>query len=601
MVKDVLHRALGSPLHVALKVQKSASHYTDAALDEIDLLLHAGRAGGNERVVKLLDHFEHDGPNGRHVCMIFEMLGANLLSVIRKSEYRGLPISTVRNLARQICEGLDFLHRECSIIHTDLKPENVLLKRPRRLLPVATVVSRRASIESKIDELCKNLDDAVGKKDRKRIKNKLKKQRQKARKVVVEDVLVSVAGRKVRAPPSLFLKTNFEEEEEEEDEEEEDEEEEGNEDDEDSLFREDGDAGSDDALSVVLVSPWQRVYEALGPYHEERPPRLELATWRYADFSVEGRGSPSSKNEVDSFVPLSGSTWLVRIRAGGPLLRVLAALERRLPGLVFVDTTNDDRLAALAAEHDAALLGLDFFSTASCESSSSKQRSWKPKPLSRRIRIASTDAYCDEEARIDDVKIVDLGNACWRHKHFTEDIQTRQYRSPEVIVGADYDTSADVWSLACVIFELLTGDLLFDPRAGVDYDRDEDHLAQMQELLGRYPKSLASKARRFFNRRGELKHIQNLNFWDLKSVLVKKYNYAQPRAEAISDFLAPMLDFYPQRRATALECLNHPFLSISSSLDDDDHDDDRPRCAGAEPSTTNLDPPARSSDSPRSV
>ena len=63
-------------------------------------------------------------------------------------------------------------------------------------------------------------------------------------------------------------------------------------------------------------------------------------------------------------------------------------------------------------------------------------------------------------------KIVDLGNACWRHKHFTSDIQTRQYRCPEVILGAGYDTSADLWSLACVLFEAATGDLLFNPKSG---------------------------------------------------------------------------------------------------------------------------------------
>jgi len=51
-------------------------------------------------------------------------------------------------------------------------------------------------------------------------------------------------------------------------------------------------------------------------------------------------------------------------------------------------------------------------------------------------------------------------------------------------LGAKYDTSADMWSLACIIFELLTGDLLFDPRTGDNYDRDEDHLALMMELLG---------------------------------------------------------------------------------------------------------------------
>merc|ERR1712113_1255474 len=62
--------------------------------------------------------------------------------------------------------------------------------------------------------------------------------------------------------------------------------------------------------------------------------------------------------------------------------------------------------------------------------------------------------------------VVDLGNACWTHRHFSEDIQTRQYRAPEVLVGSGYDTAADMWSLGCITFELLTGDLLFDPRAG---------------------------------------------------------------------------------------------------------------------------------------
>lgn len=71
------------------------------------------------------------------------------------------------------------------------------------------------------------------------------------------------------------------------------------------------------------------------------------------------------------------------------------------------------------------------------------------------------------------VKIVDLGNACWTHKHFTDDIQTRQYRAPEVLLGANYETSVDIWSLACIIFELVTGDLLFDPQEGKCWDREE--------------------------------------------------------------------------------------------------------------------------------
>lgn len=49
------------------------------------------------------------------------------------------------------------------------------------------------------------------------------------------------------------------------------------------------------------------------------------------------------------------------------------------------------------------------------------------------------------------VKIADLGNACWTNHHFTNDIQTRQYRSPEVILGAKWGASTDVWSMAAMV------------------------------------------------------------------------------------------------------------------------------------------------------
>ena len=49
------------------------------------------------------------------------------------------------------------------------------------------------------------------------------------------------------------------------------------------------------------------------------------------------------------------------------------------------------------------------------------------------------------------VKIADLGNACWVSHHFTNDIQTRQYRSPEVILGIRWGASTDVWSMAAMV------------------------------------------------------------------------------------------------------------------------------------------------------
>jgi serine/threonine protein kinase len=168
------------------------------------------------------------------------------------------------------------------------------------------------------------------------------------------------------------------------------------------------------------------------------------------------------------------------------------------------------------------------------------------------------------------VKICDMGNGCWTYHHFTPEIQTRQYRSPEVIVGVDYDTSADVWSFACTIFEMVTGDFLFEPRKGSNYDKDDDHLAQMMELLGRMPKNMAlsgKNSKKYFNAQGHLKHISGLNYWPLKKVLVEKYHFKEDEAEAFGEFLTPMLAWYPHERATAQEMLAHPWLNKESNYD----------------------------------
>lgn len=168
------------------------------------------------------------------------------------------------------------------------------------------------------------------------------------------------------------------------------------------------------------------------------------------------------------------------------------------------------------------------------------------------------------------VKICDMGNGCWTHHHFTPEIQTRQYRSPEVIIGADYNTSADIWSFACTIFEMITGDFLFEPRKGNNYDKDDDHLAQMMELLGRMPKNLAlsgKNSRKFFDSKGHLRRISGLNFWPLKKVLVEKYRIKEEEAMALADFLLPMLTWNHETRASAEEMLKHPWLEMEPNFD----------------------------------
>ncbi|KAH9456866.1 hypothetical protein Pst134EA_020777 [Puccinia striiformis f. sp. tritici] len=88
-------------------------------------LLGQSSPPGYCHVATLLDHFKHEGPNGTHVCLVFEVLGESVDAL--KERYKKVPAPIVRKIGRQVLLGLDYLHRECGIFHLDLKPANVLI------------------------------------------------------------------------------------------------------------------------------------------------------------------------------------------------------------------------------------------------------------------------------------------------------------------------------------------------------------------------------------------------------------------------------------------------------------------------------------------
>lgn len=93
----------------------------------------SGRGGS---VVRLLGHFDHEGPQCRHPCLALELLGPALLEMAQGCLGDRLPWELLRPLARDLLRGLDLLHRGCGIIHTDIKPENILA-RVRGYIPTA--------------------------------------------------------------------------------------------------------------------------------------------------------------------------------------------------------------------------------------------------------------------------------------------------------------------------------------------------------------------------------------------------------------------------------------------------------------------------------
>ena len=71
---------------------------------------------------------EHTFNHKNHLCLVFELLSFNLYDLIKQNGFKGLSLNLVRVFALQLLDSLALL-KKARIIHCDLKPENVLLKR----------------------------------------------------------------------------------------------------------------------------------------------------------------------------------------------------------------------------------------------------------------------------------------------------------------------------------------------------------------------------------------------------------------------------------------------------------------------------------------
>ncbi len=147
--------------YCAVKIVRAVPKYKKAAELEVSVLL---QLQGQHGCVRLLRHFEYQG----HICMSFELLGPNLYEIMRACNFRPFEISHIRRVAAQVCEdapsshavlaeaarnntaacrcrspamasellkdrcGAQVVESLClvhgrAIVHTDVKPENVLL------------------------------------------------------------------------------------------------------------------------------------------------------------------------------------------------------------------------------------------------------------------------------------------------------------------------------------------------------------------------------------------------------------------------------------------------------------------------------------------
>ncbi|XP_059480838.1 SRSF protein kinase 1 isoform X2 [Neocloeon triangulifer] len=506
---------------VALKVVKSASHYTETALDEIKLLKCVREAdpedSKREKTVALLDDFKITGVNGTHVCMVFEVLGVNLLKLIIRSNYQGIPLANVRTIIRQVLLGLDYLHTKCKIIHTDIKPENILLcvteNYVKKLAAEATQWSKMgaklpgSAISTAPKELQNPDPSKMTRNKKKKLKRKAKRHAQLLEQQMQQLEELEVKGGNVSDDNSDM--------------------------DAQETIQENNTVSSPDESTIE--SP-KVEFKSIGKTKLEN--RKSFAEMPHAEIKPAGTDELLDNGTADQALNNEGGN--------------------NIPVINEVDNEHQDTPEAsndMSTEEEQRGSEESITNTGSTEDNR--------RPVAETKQADPVRQVCDIE-----VKIADLGNACWVDHHFTEDIQTRQYRSLEVLLGAGYGPPADLWSTACMAFELATGDFLFEPHSGEDYSRDEDHLAHIIELLGEIPKDIALSgkySRDFFNKKGELKHITKLKPWGLYEVLTEKYEWEQSAARSFSDFLLPMLTFDPNKRATAADCLKQPWMQPESS------------------------------------
>ncbi|XP_059226848.1 SRSF protein kinase 2 isoform X2 [Stomoxys calcitrans] len=594
-----LCRDLKEEKYVALKVVKSAPHYIETAADEIRLLEAIRDADPldvkRERIVRLLNHFTVRGVNGVHTCLVFEALGCSLYKLIVKNNYQGLALAQVRNIIKQVLEGLDYLHSKCNIIHTDIKPENILL-----------VIDNAAAMNQQIDDeitslRIKGVDfpdsyiSSIEKQTKTRAKWPLQNIEMNAANTTNTNTANNSASSTPLPPPLGAAGSNLS----------------GDKDDTSSiaskyssLMGDSIDGGSSAgggggmtnatnssttgnlnnrfrAEKKITAKPDDASPNEIGPHDDENANMENVKSCNDSEISEATSTShnnqpPTAEDEHKS--PMLAQTSETKATST-PLSPIKippsdAALTNTLPSEATALANTNTTIAITTstietgAKTTTTPTSLQAPTSLSSSCSTAMTGIMATATTANASSILKTQSYTNAiQSLINNtnvrVKIADLGNACYEYHHFTEDIQTRQYRSIEVLLGAPYNYTADIWSTACLAFELATGDYLFDPHAGETYSRDEDHLAHIVELLGTIPPSVIFRGKhgvKYFTSYGGLRNITKLKPWSLINVLIEKYDWDPIEAKKFSDFLLPMLEYNPVIRASAAECLNHPWL-----------------------------------------
>eukprot|EP00041_Stephanoeca_diplocostata_P019265 m.412701 g.412701 ORF g.412701 m.412701 type:complete len:476 (-) comp21258_c0_seq6:108-1535(-) len=181
------------------------------------------------------------------------------------------------------------------------------------------------------------------------------------------------------------------------------------------------------------------------------------------------------------------------------------------------------------------------------------------------------------------IKLIDFGSSCKIGKTMYPYIQSRFYRSPEVLLGLPYNEKIDVWSVGCILYELHTGDPIFNGSSELD------QVMKITELTGIFPAHLLAegkKSTKYFRKPnpGETQWVRTTTAKAYMPPGMRKLStmlgaetggpggrragdtgHAPADYAVFVDFLTRLLDVDPATRMTPRQALEHPYLLSSSA------------------------------------
>lgn len=155
------------------------------------------------------------------------------------------------------------------------------------------------------------------------------------------------------------------------------------------------------------------------------------------------------------------------------------------------------------------------------------------------------------------IKVIDFGSACYDTEKVHSYIQSRFYRSPEVILGAEYGCAIDMWSFGCIMSELHTGRPIFPGR------NEQEQLTYCMEVLGVPSRGFLDRCKRsrhFFTTSGHPKSTRDTKGRNRRPGTRGIHKATKSNDALFNDFIMRCLAWDPRERMTPKQARLHPWI-----------------------------------------